>query len=286
MHKMDTPRTLAALAKFAEQTLMPRYPDTAAADARYILKQRTGHDWSTIIADPEAIVTEEVRRAVASDLAACLSGIPLSRLYGVREFYGLEFELSPATLDPRPDTEVLVNLALRKLEGIKSPRILDLGTGSGCVLISILASLPEASGVGIDLSPEAVSTAGKNARRHNLEERALFLCGSWAESIKGTFDLVVSNPPYISNQALESLAYEVLNHDPILALAGGKDGLQAYREIFIHLPRLLEKGAFALLEIGFDQGQSIVRLSEESRFSDCRVHLDSGGLPRVAEIKI
>ena len=272
--------------KFAQQALASRYPDTAAADARYILKMRTGFDWSTIIADPEAIVGEQARRVVAQDLAACLSGIPLSRLYGMREFYGLEFELSSATLDPRPDTEVLVNLALQKLEGIKSPRILDLGTGSGCILISILASCPGASGVGIDLSPDAVFTANRNARRHNLDERALFLCARWAESIEATFDLVVSNPPYISNQALESLAYEVLNHDPILALAGGNDGLQAYREIFIHLPRLVKKGGISLLEIGFDQGQTLPRLSEESRFSECRVHLDSGGIPRVAEIKI
>jgi release factor glutamine methyltransferase len=280
------PATLAALAEALTKSLKPKFPHTSAVDALYMLQKRAGVRWADIIADRDRVIEAKALKLLQFDLEAVLGGTPLARIYGEREFYGLTFELSPDTLEPRPDTEVLVNLALDRLKPLKSPRILDLGTGTGCILLSILKNRPDATGIGIDLASGAIKAAQNNAERHNLDSQARFMCGNWGEGLDEAFDLVVSNPPYISNLACESLAPEVKNHDPILALAGGEDGLQAYREIFIQLPKLLKKDAIALFEIGFDQGETLSRLSEESRFSNCRIHLDSGGLPRVAEIKI
>lgn len=278
------PDTLAALEKALSAALRPVFPETASSDARYMILRRCGYTLTDMIAAPHTPVPARAREALKADLEAVLSGTPLSRIYGERAFYGLDFSLSPETLDPRPDTEVLVNLALERLKGEKCPQILDLGTGSGCILLSILKNHSGARGIGLDRAFGAAVTALGNARRHELAGRAHFLCGNWADSIDGTFDLVVSNPPYIANPAVNHLSEIVRNYDPILALAGGEDGLQAYREIFIQLPRLVKPGGRALLEIGFDQGESIVRLAEESGFSDITVHADSAGLPRVAEI--
>lgn len=283
---MSLPSTRGPLAEALEAALRPLDAHTAATDARYILKRRAGLDWSVLITEPGAQIAPEILSLIEADLARALTGEPLSRIYGEREFYGLTFKLSPDTLDPRPDTEVLVGLALERLKGVTNPRILDLGTGSGCILLSILHESPAASGVGIDLAPGAVQTAKENAEALGLAQRANFLCGNWAEGLEEQFDLLVSNPPYITNPALESLSSTVLNHDPILALKGGEDGMQAYREIFLQLPHCLKPGGLALFEIGFDQGEIITRLSEESRFSDIAIHPDSAGLARVAEVHL
>jgi release factor glutamine methyltransferase len=266
------------------QMLLPVVPDTAAAEARLILQRRAGLDWATLIANPTLRVEKTLISNIFDDLQRLIAGEPLSRIYGTREFYGLEFALNAHTLDPRLDTELLVDLALERLKGIENPRVLDLGTGSGCILIAILHHIKDAQGVGIDLSHTALQAAKTNAARHGVAPRAQFICGNWAESIGAKFDLVVSNPPYIENQTLESLPNTVKNHDPILALAGGKDGLQAYRQIFLSLPKLLKPGGIALFEIGFDQEDSLTRLSKESRFLMQAVHRDWGGQPRVAEI--
>ena len=168
---------------------------------------------------------------------------------------------------------------------MKQPvEILDLGTGSGCILIALLSELRESSGIGVDLSPKAIQIAHENAKTNDVDARIQWICGSWADAIDGQFDLIVSNPPYIASSVIPNLDPEVRNHDPILALDGGMDGLQAYKIIFSQLPRLLKKGGRAFLEIGFDQERSIARLSEDSRIRIERIHPDLAGLPRVVEI--
>lgn len=256
----------------------------AERNSRYILQKRAGLGWAELIANPQYMISRPVIDLVKADSQALAAGTPLSRIYGVGEFYGLEFVLNAGTLDPRLDTELLVDLALERLKTFEKPRILDLGTGSGCILISILHHIKSAQGIGIDLSEGALKAAKQNAQSHNLAERARFICGNWAESLDFCFDLVVSNPPYIENQVIETLDDAVKNHDPILALSGGEDGLNAYREIFLHIPRLIKKGGIALFEIGFNQEDSIARLSKESGFILSAIHRDSGGQPRVAEI--
>ena len=249
-------------------------------EARLIIEERTSYSWLDIISKPDSIISEAQYCAIMSDVDMRRSGKPLSRIYGRREFWGLEFLISEDTLDPRPDTELIIELALKHFPKDKPLRILDLGTGSGCILISLLSEFKKSIGYGVDLSFGALKTAKKN----DFTNRANFICGSWLDSISGEFDLIVSNPPYIKNQIIPTLSKEVRNHDPILALDGGNDGLKPYKIIFPHLKNLLNRGGIALFEIGYDQEKDVMRLAEESRFMQRSVHLDLAGNPRVVDI--
>ncbi|MCA9018276.1 MAG: peptide chain release factor N(5)-glutamine methyltransferase, partial [Planctomycetaceae bacterium] len=180
--------------------------------------------------------------------------------------------------------EVLVERALAIFSERGPAAILDMGTGSGCILISLLSRFLDSYGVGLDLSYGALLTARRNAARNGVLNRSGFICGSWGDSLGKKFDLVVSNPPYIANHVIPSLQEEVRDHDPILGLDGGADGLQAYRDIFSGLNSLLAPDGKALLEIGFDQGDSVMRLAEDSGFCVEGVWPDYAGLPRVVEI--
>ncbi len=260
--------------------------DVPDLEARIILETRAQISWSDIIADGDRVVAPEPLKLIEGDMQRRIAGEPLSRIYGQREFWGLNFEISPDTLDPRPDTETLIEAALKAYPAPETPpkTILDLGAGSGCILISLLSEWDEASGVGIDKSPEAIKTAQKNAISNNVADRSSFKTGDWGRGIDQKFDLIVSNPPYIANQIIKTLSKEVQNHDPILALDGGNDGLDAYRQIFSELSSLLNVGGRAFFEIGFDQEASVVRLAEESRIRVKHVHHDLAGQPRVVEI--
>lgn len=215
-----------------------------------------------------------------------LAGEPLSRIFGVREFMGLEFGLSPETLDPRPDTETLVNAVLERFTGNPPGRVLDIGTGTGCILISLLNVWPEARGVATDLSEGALQIARKNAERHGVADRIQFVCTNWAEGIEGPFDVLVSNPPYIDSGIIPNLATEVRNHDPILALDGGPEGLDAYKSIVTEMKKLLVPGGRAFFEIGYDQAEKVSRLVEDSGATPERIIPDLGGNPRVVECRV
>lgn len=268
---------LSDLQKYLTETLQDSGVDAADQEARIMLENRLGFTWADLIARSQTSVDPAI---VESDLAARLSGIPLARIYGGKNFYGMDFLLSPETLEPRADTEVLVDLALEN-----SPQtILDLGTGTGCILLSLLKNFPTATGIGVDRSYDALKTAQQNARLHGLDDRAFFLCGDWAESLDQRFDLVVSNPPYIDSGVILDLAVEVKTHDPILALDGGADGMDAYKTIFTQLPHLLTSNGIALFEIGYDQSRKILRLAKDHGFDAVSIHPDYAGNPRVAKI--
>ncbi len=249
-------------------------------EARIIIEERTSYNWSDIISSPDSIITDEQHRNIMSDVDMRRLGKPLSRIYGRREFWGLEFLISKDTLDPRPDTELIIELALKYFPKDAPLKVLDLGTGSGCILISLLSEFTKAIGFGVDLSFSALRIAKKN----DFTNRANFICSSWLDSISGKFDLIVGNPPYIKNQIIATLPKEVRNHDPILALDGGADGLTPYKIIFPKLKNLLNDGGKALFEIGYDQEKDVMRLAEESRFMQRCVHLDLSGNPRVVDI--
>ena len=253
-------------------------------EARRIIEARTAYRWADIMAQPEAVIELQALALIESDMQRRIAGEPLSRIYGMREFWGREFALSPDTLDPRPETELIIELALKRFKGMSPARILDLGTGTGCILITLLAEFPDSTGVACDLSAGALATARENAARHGVESRAQFIESDWFSGVEGEFDLIVSNPPYIAESVIPTLAVEVKNHDPILALQGGEDGLQAYRQIFSKLFLHLKPAGIALFEIGFDQGEEVMRLSGESRIRQTRVHSDLAGLARVLEI--
>ena len=216
-------------------------------------------------------------------IARRLAGEPLSRIIGTQEFWSLTFELSPDTLDPRADTETLVEAALKSFGKNPPKRILDIGTGSGCILISLLHEWPDAVGVGTDLSAGALTTARRNAERNGVSGRAEFVETRWAAGIRGPFDLIVSNPPYICHDVIPNLDINVREYDPILALDGGADGLDAYRAIITETKTLLAPHGRVFFEIGYDQSESVMRLVENIDATPVRVIPDLGGNPRVVE---
>jgi release factor glutamine methyltransferase len=186
---------------------------------------------------------------------------PLSRILAHREFWGLDFGLSPDTLDPRPDTETVVEAVLRRALDRETPlRFLDLGTGTGCILLALLSEFPAAAGFGVDDEPGAAITARRNALALGLGGRAHFLTGDWGTALIGTFDVVVANPPYITRSALADLPREVALYDPRHALDGGADGLGAYRSIAVDLPELLKPGAVFACEVGMGQAPAVAEI--------------------------
>ena len=202
---------------------------------------------------------------------------PMAFILGRQEFWSLEFLVSPATLIPRPDSEAVVEAALALPP---AARILDLGTGTGCLLLSVLHERPDAFGVGVDLVPEAAALARTNAENLGLEGRASFLCGDWATALNGRFGLILSNPPYIEAAAIPTLMPDVSRYEPRNALDGGADGLDAYRTILLALPNLLAPGGESVLELGLGQGPAIASLARAAGFAS-RFHLDLAGIERV-----
>lgn len=221
-----------------------------------------------------------------SALSRRIAGEPLSRILGHQEFWGLNFQLSPDTLDPRIDTETLIQAALDRFPGNPPRRILDIGTGTGCILISLLHEWPGATGVATDLSAGALDTARRNAQLNGVADRAEFVQTDWVAGIQGPFDLILSNPPYIPTGVIPNLDENVQNYDPILALDGGMDGLDAYRSILTEIKNLLAPGGLALFEIGYDQAESMPRIVEDSGATPGAIIYDSGGNPRVVECRV
>ena len=187
---------------------------------------------------------------------------PLALILGRREFWGLEFAVSPATLIPRPESETLIEAAIAAFLHRPPPRlILDLGTGTGCLLLAALSEFPGAFGIGVDRSPAAAALAARNATSLQLADRAGIVCADWADALDGRFDLVLCNPPYIRSEDLGSLMPEVACHEPRSALDGGPDGFAAYRRLLPVLPRLLIPGSVAVLELGAGQAETAAELA-------------------------
>ena len=216
---------------------------------------------AAVFAHPERMLSPAQQTRVANMLDRMLAREPLSRIVGRREFWGLEFLLSADTLDPRPETETVVEAVLARLPERDRPyRFLDLGTGTGCLLLALLSECPAASGVGVDIAPGAIRTARQNADRLGLGRRALLVVGNWAEALAGRFDAIVANPPYIESAAIAALPPEVKEYDPSRALDGGADGLAAYRAIAAGLRLLLLPGGIFAAEIGLGQAQAVAAI--------------------------
>jgi len=278
------PSSLKQLYDSLSKKLESADADVAAQEARIILHNRTGLDWSDIIAYPDKEISADQLRLIRQDLNERLNGKPISRIYGVGSFWGLDFKVTPETLDPRADTETIIERAIELYKDNPPDTILDMGTGTGCILMALLKEFPDANGVALDISQKALAVAKENAKNLGLESKIKFIEGSWDTNFENKFDLVVSNPPYISNQDIENLPAEVKNHDPILALDGGKDGLTPYKEIFSRLKNIMVQGKYGLFEIGYNQKDDVMRLAETYGFSERCVHVDIAGQPRVVEI--
>ena len=299
----NSPETLDQILRRMRLLLAGANIENPVLDSRILVRQGGNFSDSDLISNGQTPLSQEVIENIENLVARRMSGEPVSRVLGEREFWGMSFRVTPDTLDPRPDTETLVEAALKTIPNIAPSeeiglaamassnaepglRILDLGTGSGCILISLLKELPHATGVGIDLNPGAVATARLNAAANGVESRVEFRAGSWFEPLHDdeSFDLIVSNPPYIPESDIESLAVEVRNHDPRLALTGGADGLSAYKMILKKLKKYLSCGGRALFEIGRGQEGDLARLVDESNTHVCDSYRDLAGVVRVVEI--
>jgi release factor glutamine methyltransferase len=241
--------------------------DSAELDARLLLGHALGLDLTGMISAANRVVTADESERLDSLANRRLAGEPVARILGHKEFWGLRLALSPATLVPRPDTETVVELALEMLrEGSANPqpRIADLGTGTGAILLALLSELPAATGVGTDISEQALETATANAQHLGLAARASFIHCDYASDLTGPFDLIVSNPPYIRSSDIAGLSVDVRYHDPLAALDGGSDGLDAYRALIPQAARILAPGAALVVEAGQGQAAQIEALMTQA----------------------
>ena len=239
---------------------------------------------------PEALLASDDRpldNAEAERLSALVSRRagrePLAYVTGVREFWSLEFALDRSALVPRPETETLVEAMLARTAHLPSrPRLLDLGTGSGCLLVTLLTELQGATGVGIDISVDAVSLARANAARHGLDGRASFVVADWCAPLAARFDVVVSNPPYVAAEALASLAPEIACHEPRTALAGGADGYACYRRLAPQVARVLAPAGLAAIEVGAGMADEVASLFAAAGLAEIERRCDLAGIERCA----
>jgi release factor glutamine methyltransferase len=235
--------------------------DAAELDSRILVGAVLGLDLTGVIAASSRVLTDEEGTQLENFAKRRIAGEPVARIIGLKEFWGLPLLISPATLVPRPDTETVVEAALEILRAEPNCDrplcIADLGTGSGAILLALLSELPNAFGVGTDISEAALHTARGNARRLRLASRAAFVACDYAAALSGGFDLMVSNPPYIRSADVATLGIEVRDHDPRRALDGGSDGLDAYRLMVPEAARLLKPGGALVVEVGHGQSGEV-----------------------------
>lgn len=256
----------------------------AAGDARFLLMGLLGLEARDLLVAGDQRLHDHEAAALDAALARRLSGEPVARILGAWEFWGLPIRLGPETLVPRPDTEILVEAALATVSDRSAPvRCLDLGTGSGCILAALLSELPGAFGTGLDRSEPALRIARHNIVANGFGSRSAFAVSDWCDAIRGRFDLVVSNPPYIARDVIRTLHREVHEHDPLAALDGGPDGLDAYRRILdgVRTQNLLAPGGMLALEIGYDQAETVRDLAVAAGFADRGLTRDLAGHDRV-----
>ena len=285
--------SLRELMRSASRALAEAGVETPERDARLLAAAAIGCGAAELISQPERPVDEAAGRRMADFVRRRCLREPVTRILGFREFYGRSFALSPATLDPRPDSEVLIEAVLQYVAAKgwrdRALRILDVGTGSGCLLVTLLAELPAAAGVGTDISQPALDIAAMNARRFDMSGRAKYMHANALEGVEGPFDILVCNPPYIVSGDIPGLEPEVRDFDPPAALDGGADGLHVYRRVIPAITRVLPCG-YAAFEVGAGQADAVegmLRASIDLRQQGLlRRHLDLGAHTRCVSMEI
>jgi release factor glutamine methyltransferase len=274
------PTIAAALDSAARRLAAAAIPEPRR-EARLLLGEAAALGIEALLAYPERSLAAAAAMRFETLVARRAAREPLAQILGRREFWSLSFEVTRDTLVPRPESETLVEAGLALVTDRDAPlRLLDLGTGTGCLLLALLSELPRARGLGIDLSAAALAVAERNAAALGLAGRAEFALGDWGAASGRTFDLVVSNPPYVPEADIATLEPEVARHEPALALAGGPDGLACYRALARSLPGLLAPGGRAALEVGLGQMDAVAGIMAAAGLAEQGRRLDLAGIPR------
>lgn len=259
--------------------------DEPEADARILLAYALRLDRARLAAQADRLLEAREIDAASALAARRLRREPVARILGQKEFWSLDLRISPAVLVPRPETETVVELALDKIGRgglrMEKMRILDIGTGSGALLLALLTEMPNATGLGTDISAAALAIARENAERHRLEARCEFVAANIADGVTRRFDLIVSNPPYVAADDIATLAPEVRDHDPRLALDGGGDGLACYRAIANSMSQLLASGGRLIVELGAGQEPAVRELFTKAGLKAGETRADLAGIPRA-----
>ena len=259
----------------------------AAREARLLLGHATGLDAAAIIGHPERRLAADALRLMEDVVSDRARRRPMAQVIGAREFWSLGLRITPATLDPRPDSEAVIGAVLDHVGDRGAPcTVLDLGTGSGCLLLALLSELPNATGLGTDISAPAIAVARANARALGLGHRALFAVADWHRALSGRFDIVVSNPPYVPTGEIGQLAPEISRWEPRRALDGGRDGLDAYRALAPSLAGRLAAGGVAAIEIGTGQRSAVETIFAGAGLAVSACIADLAGVSRCLVLRI
>ncbi len=260
--------------------------ESASLDVRLLLQHVLHIESATHLLDEAHHLTSAQEKQFQMLIEERICRKPMAHILGKREFWSLEFSVTEDTLDPRPDSETLIEAVLEQRFSRAAPlRILDMGTGTGCLILTLLSEFPNATGVAVDISQAALSVASRNAESLGIKNRVECVKSDWNCAISGVFDIVISNPPYIASRDILKLAPEVALYEPMLALDGGADGLTCYRTIINALPTLLSKDGVAVLEMGFGQLESLQQLVNEQPLICTHVRQDLAGIARAIVIK-
>jgi len=283
-------RTMAAVRRELAEKFRQTGIDSAETDARLLMAHALGIDRAELIANGERALSADELKAIDVLAERRLKHEPVARIFGRKEFWSLSLQIGPAVLVPRPETETVVEAALDAVVGdalqMRKLRILDIGTGSGALLLALLSELPNAVGTGTDISTAALDVARANAERNDLAGRCTFVACDIAAGLQGPFDLIVSNPPYVARGDIASLAPEVRDYDPALALDGGADGLDAYRAIAAQAYRLLAPGGRLIVELGAGQEAAVRALFTKAELAVAAARDDLAGIPRALSATI
>ena len=255
--------------------------ETSSLDSRIILKEVFCFDEKELILNSQLIVTKNKISEADKILARRISGEPVSKIFGKRDFYKSTFLISEDVLDPRPETELIIEIANNFILDKGYKNFIDLGTGSGCIILSILKDNKSLRAIGIDISNKAINIAQKNCSNLNLEKQATFLVSNWLSKVSGSYDLIISNPPYIPSKDVDALSANVKNYDPLISLDGGEDGLKCYRQIAEDINRVIGKNGRVVLEIGYNQAEDVIKIFESKDFIFLDKYIDINGLDRI-----
>ena len=275
----------SAFLKPSAEKLMTAGIDNPWRESRLLLAHVVGQSYEAIFSDPQLTLTDEQVQHFSNVCERRVKREPLSKIIGQREFWGLEFKITKDTLDPRPDSETLIEAVISNFPNRAQPlKILDLGTGSGCLLLSLLSEYPNSWGVGVDTSEAAIYVARYNAKVLGFEDQCAFALSDWTQTLLDKFDVIVSNPPYIGKT--ESIGVETFAYDPHQALFGGEDGFDCYRQIIPQLPHSLDSKGMAFLEVGKGQAAKVCEMASSQKLNIINVYKDLAQIERVVGVNL